>query len=332
MILVIIDAHSKFMDAHMVNSATTKLTVSKLKQTFAYMGLPNTIVSDNGSCFTSEEFQHFCRVNGIKHVTSSPYHPSSNGLAERAVQTLKGGLKKSRGDLEDRLYQFLARYRVTPQATIGQAPADLVMKSKPRTRLDLILPSTHQRVLGRQEYDYQRRDTQAGDRQFYVGDPVWAYNFQGVPKWKQGVLEQRLGPLTFLVRLLDGRLWKRHQDHVKACYPDEGGALRQLPPHNVPVPNVHIPAVVTPPENNQDPSPVVAPTPDTDSLNQRETQETTPRVAKESKVTPTVVGGTPIMPPNGVNQPVKVSCSSPPLTQGPRRSGRMVKPPDKLNL
>ena len=74
MLLIIVDAHSKFIDAHVVSTATTSITLTKLRQTFAYMGLPNTIVSDNGSCFTSEEFGQFCRANDIKHISCSPYH------------------------------------------------------------------------------------------------------------------------------------------------------------------------------------------------------------------------------------------------------------------
>ena len=77
--------------------------------------LPHSIVSDNGSCFTSDEFEQFCRANGIKYVRCSPYHPSSNGAAERAVQIVKFYLLKTKGNLEDTLYTLLARYRVTPR-------------------------------------------------------------------------------------------------------------------------------------------------------------------------------------------------------------------------
>ncbi|KAK3747907.1 hypothetical protein QZH41_010210, partial [Actinostola sp. cb2023] len=89
MFLLIIDAHSKWLDIHIVNSATTESTVEKLRMTFSTHGLPEMIVSDNGSVFTSEEFKIFTKRNGIKHVTSSPYHPATNGLVERAVQTFK---------------------------------------------------------------------------------------------------------------------------------------------------------------------------------------------------------------------------------------------------
>ena len=51
-------------------------------------------MSDNGSNFVSSEFKSFLQKNGIKHITSAPYHPSTNGLVERAVQTFKQGMKK----------------------------------------------------------------------------------------------------------------------------------------------------------------------------------------------------------------------------------------------
>ena len=92
--LLIVDAHSKWMDVHLTHTSTSQITVDKLRQTFATFGLPGMIVTDNGPSFTSKEFQSFMTENGIIHKKSSPYHPATNGLAERAVQTFKCGLKK----------------------------------------------------------------------------------------------------------------------------------------------------------------------------------------------------------------------------------------------
>ena len=71
--------------------------MDKIRSIFAVHGLPEVLVTDNGSVFTSAEFELLCARNAIKHVTSSPYHPSTNGLAERAVQTVKTVLKKAGG-------------------------------------------------------------------------------------------------------------------------------------------------------------------------------------------------------------------------------------------
>ena len=140
MILVILDAYSKYIDTHVMTSATTAATILWLRQTFSTHGLPCTIVSDNVSPFTSLEFQKYCSMNGIKHVRSSPFHPATNGLAERAVQTIKRGLKKMGGDLETRMFEFLGRNRLTPQMTTGESPAQTLMSKTPIVRLHLHLP------------------------------------------------------------------------------------------------------------------------------------------------------------------------------------------------
>ena len=83
--LVIMDAHSKWIEAYPMPSTTSTATIEKLRVLFAQFGLPNMIVTDNAANFTSVEFQEFCKLNGIRHITSFPYHPASNGLAERAL-------------------------------------------------------------------------------------------------------------------------------------------------------------------------------------------------------------------------------------------------------
>lgn len=125
---------SKWIEAIAVNNGTSATTIEKLRMVFATHGLPDVLVSDNGTCFTSEEFGEFLRRNGIRHRTSALYHPSSNGLAERAVQTVKSGLIKMKGDtVETRLSRFLFKYRVTPQSVIGLSPAEMLMNRRPRS-------------------------------------------------------------------------------------------------------------------------------------------------------------------------------------------------------
>ena len=63
-------------------------TITHLRQGFATHGLPKIIVSDNGPAFISEQFSTFLSLHGIRHIKSAPYHVASNGLTERAVQTL----------------------------------------------------------------------------------------------------------------------------------------------------------------------------------------------------------------------------------------------------
>ena len=89
MLLVIVIAFSKSIEVAIMKETTSTATIRKLREMFAQHGLPDMLVSDNGTNFTSEEFADFMRANGVIHVKTAPCHPSSNGLAERAVQTVK---------------------------------------------------------------------------------------------------------------------------------------------------------------------------------------------------------------------------------------------------
>ncbi len=123
MLLILVDAHSKWIDTHITTSSIATTTIERLRLSFSTHGLPELVVSDNGLAFSSVEFEEFLQQNGVKHLTTAHYHPASNGLGERAVQTVKEGIKKMTGPLELRLTRFLFKYRVTPQSTTRIATA-----------------------------------------------------------------------------------------------------------------------------------------------------------------------------------------------------------------
>lgn len=93
--------------------------MEKLGEMFSQFGSPDQLVSDNGPQFGSKVMTVFLRVNGFQHIRSAPYHPATNGLAERFVQTLKHSLKASAGlgTLYQGLHRFLLTYRNTPHST-----------------------------------------------------------------------------------------------------------------------------------------------------------------------------------------------------------------------
>ena len=137
-----VDAHSKWIEAIRVNNATASTTVRELRKLFSTHGIPETVVTDNGTQFVSEEFYQFLSQNGVEYLQTAPKHPSSNGLAERAVQTVKVGVRKiQNGDLELRLQQFLLCYRVTPQSTTGRSPSELLYRRQIRTKLEQLRPN-----------------------------------------------------------------------------------------------------------------------------------------------------------------------------------------------
>ena len=127
MFLVVVDAHTKWIEVVPMSNSTSFSTIQQLRTLFAQFGIPRTVVTDNGPCFISEEFREFMIKNGIHHIRSSPYHPASNGLAERAVRVFKEGFKKMKeGTISDKIARFLFSYRNLPHSTTGVSPAELM--------------------------------------------------------------------------------------------------------------------------------------------------------------------------------------------------------------
>ena len=127
MFFIVTNAHSKWVEIMKTSPTTSTATIQMLRTIFACNGLPCTLVSDNRTSFTCQEFEDFLKANGNQHIKTAPYHPRSNGLAERMVQTFKKGMKKiSSGTVDRKLAQFLFSYRVTPHSTTGQSLAELM--------------------------------------------------------------------------------------------------------------------------------------------------------------------------------------------------------------
>ena len=128
----------------LMSSTTSQATIHALRQLFAIYGLPQQLVLDNGPQFSSVEFATFLARNGVKHIRSSPYHPSTNGLAEHFVCTLKQAMKRSNlPDLHQKLMNFLLSYRSTPHSTTNTTPTELFLPQSLRTRLYLLNKQDH---------------------------------------------------------------------------------------------------------------------------------------------------------------------------------------------
>jgi hypothetical protein len=216
MFLVIVDAKSKWPEVVMTTSTTSEKTVEILRNVFSRNGLPEILVSDNGPQFTSQEFQHFLQMNGIHHITSAPYHPATNGLAERFVQTFKQGLravKDDPGTVQQKLSRFLMAYRNTPHSTTGEVPSVLFMGRRLRTRLDALKPDVRRHVVHKQMDTVEAKG--GVPRQFQVGDSVAVREYLHDRKWVPAVIHQKTGTRSYEVEVEPGRIWRRHADQIR---------------------------------------------------------------------------------------------------------------------
>ena len=186
MFLVVVDAYSKWLEVIPMTTTSAGKTIALLRQLFARYGLPQILVSDNGPQFTTKEFEECMRANGVHHMRGAPYHPATNGEAERFVQTFKQSLKRGKeddGTMEQKLAQFLLMNHTTPLTTTGVPPAELFMKRQLWTRLDVLRPSVKNHVVAKQQSYHDKR---AHDRSLDPGQQVLAKNWQEGPQWVRG--------------------------------------------------------------------------------------------------------------------------------------------------
>lgn len=215
MLLIISDAYSKWLEVKITNTMTTSATIAILDELFAAYGVPTTIVSDNGTNFTSAEFETFWRTVGVKfHKLIAPYHPSTNGQAERNVQTVKDALKSmgtTRSILQQNLNNFLRQYRKAPHSTTGQPPAQLFLGRTLRTRLDLVKPDDlYVKITEKQRAQFNPtfRILRPSQTVFFLsGNPR-------MDKWIPGTITACLGDLHYEIDYF-GKRFKRHIDQIR---------------------------------------------------------------------------------------------------------------------
>ena len=214
--LIVVDAYSKWLEVIPMSSTTAERTITELRKLFATHGLPTQVVTDNGAQFTSQEFGEFLKLNGIQHYKSAPYHPATNGEAERYVQTFKQAMRAAKGDpgtLSTKLMRFLLSYRTTPNATTGVSPAELLFGRTLRTRLNLLRPDISTKVQDKQASQKQHHDKKSRDRHFQLGQSVLVENNKPEPKWVVGTVVEKLGDISYRVQI-GNQVWKRHIDQL----------------------------------------------------------------------------------------------------------------------
>ena len=214
------DAYTRWPEVTKMNKDTTSTaTIRALREIFSRNGLPHVIVSDNGTNFTSKEFESFLANNNIKHLKTGTYHPKSNGCCERFVGTFKAAMKKmyeNCSDVDKNLANFLIHYRITPHSATGISPAEALFKRSLRSRLNQIFPSDQQ-TTDRIDTAKEQEIIDASsirNRQFKEQQKVYV---QPINKdtWREGETLKRLGSSNMYEVQFEGRKAIKHADHIK---------------------------------------------------------------------------------------------------------------------
>lgn len=247
---LVIDSFSKWTEIFIMDNTNANSTISKLRTLFSSYGLPEKIVSDNGPPYNSFEFENFCNMNGIKLIHSPPYHPASNGIVERSVQTFKKSLLKSLIEnkylskpsisLQHKIDNFLFAYRSTPHSFTGVSPSELFLKCKLRTRLSSLKPNLVQHLKQKRDNLVKGMNQNKSQmRSFESGDKVLVRSVRGEDiKWFPGKIVKKLSDVTYTVQVRD-QLRFVHADHLKPhfCKSDEPRIFENVEPSLLDLPD-----------------------------------------------------------------------------------------------
>lgn len=259
--LILVDSYSKYIEVKSMKRTTAHCLLDELQKFFVVFGLPQEIVTDNGPPFSSFEFKNYCTQKSIKLTHSPPYHPQSNGLAERAVQTMKTTLKKCLLDnanclcLDDKVTQCLYQYRNKMSTVTNKTPNELVLAYKPRTSMDLINPRSQIKSILKPSQSSDRRNIHSPKKSqnvvpqkavkptFSANDPIYYRNhFKNDVKWIPATYLKQLSRYTFLIRL-NGNVRTVHRNQFRESqlcdkYPQYQNVV-PLPTGTVPDRGVH---------------------------------------------------------------------------------------------
>uniref|UniRef100_A0AC34FHL8 Reverse transcriptase n=1 Tax=Panagrolaimus sp. ES5 TaxID=591445 RepID=A0AC34FHL8_9BILA len=200
--LIVVDAYSNWLEVEKCDKIDTVTTIKKLQGLFARHGLVKQIVSDGGPAFRSEQFRTFCTSRSIIHTLSPPYHPQSNGAAERAVRTFKEWTEKhiaAGHGLDEAVANTLLLHRSTREDPTKQSPSEKAFGRKLRTRLTIHACSVE-----------QVKDIS----DFEPGDKVWVRCYNEGNRWRPGWIQKKTGVVTYLVEC-ENQIVFRHRDQIR---------------------------------------------------------------------------------------------------------------------
>ena len=238
---------SNFWEIDRLHHGTAKEVIAKLKKHIAFLGIPDSLVTDRGSVFTSQEFNKFAHQYGFKHVLTSAYHHNSNP-SELAVKTAKNIMRKAR-DAGNDMYMAILQYRNTPSED-NLSPAQKLLSRRTKTAL----PTKPSRLEPRQinvdhVYTHKKalRDHQKLTYNLHakalpslgVGDTV-RIEPTSVKKgqaWESGIVEQQVGERSYNVLTPSGIIKNRNRAQLRKT--SSAPPTQKQPTENQPITAAH---------------------------------------------------------------------------------------------
>ncbi|CAB3984941.1 Retrovirus-related Pol poly from transposon, partial [Paramuricea clavata] len=193
--LVTVDYYSNFFEVDRLEKLTSLAVIKKLKPHFARFGIPNTLVTDNGPQFISDDFRDFSMKYQFEHITTSPYHHQSNGKAESAVKQANRIIRTCKSSNDD-IYLALLAHRNTPKQLMKQAPHN-----------DCLTATTAPKEIPR---SWRKRAQPVAERR--SGETTANPNRR--KKWKRGIVVRKAGIRSYEVQC-KGYTYTRNRKFIR---------------------------------------------------------------------------------------------------------------------
>ena len=214
--LLVVDYYSRYIEIARLYSTSSNAVINHLKSIFARHGIPQSLISDNGPQYSGNAFREFAKSYEFEHITSSPRYPQSNGLAERAVGTVKRMLIKSKDP-----YLALLAYRTTPLEN-GYSPSELLMGRRLQSTLPIVNDELQPRQANnellrqreiqykqRQKFNYDKRHRASNLEKLEPNDNVYVKDQQTWGKVKQ----EANTPRSYIIETQKGDV-RRNRRHL----------------------------------------------------------------------------------------------------------------------
>ena len=158
-VLVIVDHFTWYVQAFVTKNHMAHTTARVLYNNFfSVFGFPQKLMSDQGIEFTGDVIAAMCKLLGIEKIRTTPYHPQTNGSAERVHQTLQRMIGKldpeKRRKWPENIGSVLIAYNATWSQVTDYSPYFLMFGRRPRLPVDLLFPTVNKREWTRTINEY----------------------------------------------------------------------------------------------------------------------------------------------------------------------------------
>ena len=233
--LLIVDYTSCYPVVCKLTSMTGQHVASQFKVICSEYGWPETIVSDNGPCYTSEIFTNLMSEYNINHITSSPHYPQSNGLAEKYVQIVKNLFYKAKEEGRD-LYKCLMVYCNTPLSSNLQLPMQILTSRSARSNLPMSNAARKQKGLDCEQLRTKPKYEHMPSHDLCLNQVVM-YQDPNDKSWYPATITRLCQePRGYLITTKQGVQYRKTQAHLKPYHPQGEDELCNHQKHKRAVP------------------------------------------------------------------------------------------------